>query len=191
MSKRQYSDSDKANALLCLKANGGNLSRTAREMSISLSTIRDWRDGLGVVPDVAEIQKGMEIPLANRIDALIDQIVEAMPYKVDKASLRDAGATVGVLIDKSRLLRDKPTSINETTVNYTKHFGDMFQKAMDRAKLSGDLDLLDKNNQPILDEAGKRQLDPVKVAAFEPQVVDMIVEMRPEAAPYLELGKIG
>lgn len=113
MPKRQYSDNDKAKVLTCLKANGGNLSATAREMCISISTVRDWRDGHGIVPDVAEIQQGMEKPLAERLEALIDQIVGAMPFKVDKASLRDSGATVGVLIDKSRLLRDKPTQINE------------------------------------------------------------------------------
>lgn len=41
-SKQRYSDEAKAGALAALDANGGNLTRTARETGVSRQALRDW-----------------------------------------------------------------------------------------------------------------------------------------------------
>jgi len=52
--RHRYSDEERADALLALEANGGNLSRTARQMGIPRATLRLWAQG-NVVPAVTDI----------------------------------------------------------------------------------------------------------------------------------------
>jgi hypothetical protein len=42
--RRAYSEQDKAQSLLVLDANGGNIKRTARQIGIPVGTLRAWRD---------------------------------------------------------------------------------------------------------------------------------------------------
>lgn len=44
MARRHYSDNDRAAALAVLAANDGNLSRTARETGVPLTTLKAWAD---------------------------------------------------------------------------------------------------------------------------------------------------
>jgi transposase-like protein len=43
--KRSYSEDEKASALALLVMNGGNIKKTAEDLKMPQSTLREWRDG--------------------------------------------------------------------------------------------------------------------------------------------------
>lgn len=111
--KRQYSDEDKANALLVLQMNNGNVKIAAYETGIPYKTLANWRDGLGVTPAVAEIGDIKRKPLCDRLDELAHLAIDLLPEKMPSASVRDLVGVYGQSIEKSQLLSGKPTQINE------------------------------------------------------------------------------
>jgi hypothetical protein len=109
-----YSDKEKGLALATLDANAGNLSKTARQLNIPIKTLSDWRDKVGLHPDIAAIRSGKKLELSEKLERIAHLIADAIPHKIDKAGLKDASVSLGVAIDKSRLLRELPTSITAT-----------------------------------------------------------------------------
>jgi transposase-like protein len=108
MVKRQYSEDDKAAALAALAANGGNVLRTARELSIPHGTLRRWVDGEGVGAGVAQKRKKKTGELREELKALAVAITGAMPGKIEAADLRDAAVALGIVADKYLALRGEP-----------------------------------------------------------------------------------
>ena len=117
--KRQYSDSDKATALAALDANGGNVSGTARQLSIPAKTIENWAKSRGVHPAVAKMGEVKKRELADKLEELAHQIIDAAPDKIEKAGLKDSMIAAGTAIDKMQLLRGKPTAIVMDTAKST------------------------------------------------------------------------
>ena len=103
--KRQYSDVDKATALLSLEANGGNVLRTARALNIPQQTLREWAASKHTSVDVPNIRDKKRPEL---IDLFLNEVYEAvglMPDKRAEASYSDLGRMVGILTDKIQLLK--------------------------------------------------------------------------------------
>jgi transposase-like protein len=115
--KRQYSDEDKARALLALEANGGNVSRTSREQKIPASTIAEWRDGR-TAPSVTDIRDEKRAPLVERLTAELNEILNLMPEKRAEASYGDLMRGAGILTDKIQLLSGKDTERSTIRVVY-------------------------------------------------------------------------
>ncbi|HYD00890.1 MAG TPA: hypothetical protein VEB22_06650 [Phycisphaerales bacterium] len=111
--KRQYSDSDKATALAALDANGGNVRRTARETGIPEKTIADWRDGRGVVPEVAEIREEKKEALGDVFERVSRLYLERALSEdaVSETKGKDAVIAAATAADKMQLLRGRPTAI--------------------------------------------------------------------------------
>jgi hypothetical protein len=110
MSKRDYSEDEKAEILAVLDANEGNRKRTARQLKVPRTTIITWENKpMSENLDSLRHQKKRE--LADKIDEVVWQIVTAMPEKIEKAGLKDSAIAMGTGIDKSNLLRGDPTSI--------------------------------------------------------------------------------
>jgi len=120
MRKRSYSDQEKAAFLLALKANGGNLKRTAEETGVPLATLFHWRNGEGVNSDVADIANQKAESLAEKFERVANLLVERIPGFIDneKTTLSMVATAAGIAIDKARLLRNQPTSIS-TNVELT------------------------------------------------------------------------
>jgi transcriptional regulator with PAS, ATPase and Fis domain len=55
--KRQYSDQEKAFALVALDSNQGNLHRTAKELRMPRKTLAEWAKGKNQSPVVAKIRQ--------------------------------------------------------------------------------------------------------------------------------------
>jgi transposase-like protein len=111
VSKRQYSEDDKASVLALLEVNGGNITQTANELQVPASTIRQWRDGGGVngaVTQKRDLKKGT---LADKLEAVAHKLVAAMEGKIDDATLQQVTTSLGIAVDKMQLLRNKPTEI--------------------------------------------------------------------------------
>ena len=112
MSKRSYSDNQKAAALLTLETNGGNVARTARETGIPRKTIEEWSKGQGVTNDVAEIRRENRPDLLALLKDELYAVMELMPEKRANADYKDLARTMGILVDKIQLLAGEPTQRN-------------------------------------------------------------------------------
>jgi transposase-like protein len=105
MSKRQYSDADKATALAALDANGGNVKRTAKQLGIPHKTLDDWAKGRNQNPAVADLRTRKRGSLADKFENLAHLIVDAMPAKIGKATLSQCAVSSGIATDKAIRLR--------------------------------------------------------------------------------------
>jgi hypothetical protein len=109
--RRDYSDDERAEALAVLDANGGNLSRTAREVGVPRKTLAQWVTGRAAlrVADLRQRKKGL---LADALEDFGWQVIEALAGRVEQGNLVQLATTLGIAVDKMQLLRGKPTSIN-------------------------------------------------------------------------------
>jgi transposase-like protein len=110
--KRRYSDEERAEALAALDANGGNLSRTARQTGVPRITLRQWAQGR-VAPGVSVLRQVKKADLAQRMEDLAHALLDdlARPNRLASASVQQAATALGIAVDKMRLLRNEPTSI--------------------------------------------------------------------------------
>ena len=102
--RRRHSEDTKATALAALAANGGNVGRTARQLSLPRKTLERWAKG-GVPDHVAQsghVKKGV---MADALEQIAWQLAEAIPDKIADATLSQTMTSLGIAIDKSLLLR--------------------------------------------------------------------------------------
>ena len=116
--QRKYSDEEKAEVLAALKVNGGNIKLTTIETGVPWATIKQWSVGLYIHPTVIASNAEKLEALDKRLENLSHQLCGAIPGKMDEATLQQTAVSLGILIDKMRLLREQSTSISgkaETT----------------------------------------------------------------------------
>jgi transposase-like protein len=106
----RYSDEQRAAVLAALDANGGNLTRTARETGVPRQTIQTWAGQRDGQPISAEVRQENRLTLADLIRAELDAIFEAMPGKRQNADYKTLGTVAGILSDKLTLLDGGATS---------------------------------------------------------------------------------
>ncbi len=109
--RRHYSDREKLEALAAYDQNGGNLSQTAREMKVPIKTLAEWRDGR-VSMDVADTRAIWREELSARLETMAHDLLDALPGKIESASLKDVVNALAVIIDRMLLLRREPTIIS-------------------------------------------------------------------------------
>jgi transposase-like protein len=109
--RRAYSDDDKANALAALAANGGNVAKTARQLKLPRVTLLRWSAGQ-VHPEVSNLGHQKRKALDRKLEDLAHRLVDALPGKIDRATLAQAAVALGIAIEKMRLLREQATDIN-------------------------------------------------------------------------------
>lgn len=113
MSKRQYSDNEKAGALAALDANGGNVNQTAKQLGIPRKTLGMWAHNRHLSADVADIRQEKRKELSARLEDLAHTLVDILPGKLPKASVRDLAGALIVAVDKMQLLKGAPTAISK------------------------------------------------------------------------------
>jgi transposase-like protein len=136
MSKRQYSDSLKAESLAALDANGGNVRATAATLGIPHKTLDDWANERGVNEEVAELRTGKREDLADRLEALAHTLLDSVAGKIHDANLSNVSVSMGIAIDKMRLLREQPTSITAALTDDER--ADRVAALLDRARARRD-----------------------------------------------------
>lgn len=112
MSKRQYSDKDKAAALALLDANEGNVRKTARDTGVPHKTLDGWAKGR-INADCADIRTDKRKELSERLEDLAHTLVDLLPEKLPNASVRDLAGALIVAVDKMQLLKGSPTTISK------------------------------------------------------------------------------
>jgi len=109
-----YSDNFKAESLAALQANGGNILRTSREMDVPESTLRSWKNGSGTRALTSDLRDQKRTELADRLTGIALTIVSSISDgDIEKASLVQKSTAFGILFDKTRLLSNEATQINE------------------------------------------------------------------------------
>jgi len=111
---RRYTDRDKAAALAHLQSGPGIVDQAARELGIPNETLRGWAEGQHLGPKVAQEFGVVRDSLSAKLEDAANKMVDAMPGKIEGASLKDLSATLAQVIDKMRLLREEPTAITES-----------------------------------------------------------------------------
>ena len=140
MARRQYSDADKASALAALDANGGNVARTARELSIPRQTLDSWTNERGINHDVPELRQEKRGELAEQLEAIAYTLAGDL-VKQDKrelATLQQIATSLGIVVDKMQLLRGKPTAINEEVSDSRERLARLLDRHAAATAASGD-----------------------------------------------------
>lgn len=122
MPGRTYTDETRANVLATLQANGGNAVKTAKQLGIPRTTIRQWAGEANLGPGVAVMPRkvptalveGKMAELANNLEAVAFKAVELANEKADGASYKDLLVGTGIAVEKMLLLRGQATSRVET-----------------------------------------------------------------------------
>lgn len=120
--RRTYTDEEIATALVTLRANRGNAKKTATQLGISRTTLRQWA-GLSPVKgkqvEPAKVTaKGEQ--LAQKLDAIADTLAERLAEAArtvpleTAADLRNAAISQGITIEKASFARGGPTQRTES-----------------------------------------------------------------------------
>lgn len=143
MAARRYTPEDRAAALAALAANQGNVARTARQCGVPRPTLIRWMQEQARVSGQSDTRPTPvptpekttpPYPTARRTAAILPIAVDALATvfervarlylkraeseeAVGKTSGKDAVIAAATATDKSRLLRDEPTAINEQLIH--------------------------------------------------------------------------
>ena len=111
---KDYPVEFKAEALLAVQVNGGNVSKTARDLGLTESTLRYWiEQETDACREIREGRKGELAAQFERVSRVyIDRALE--PDAVAKTSGYYAVMAASDAMKSSQLLRNQPTSIVAT-----------------------------------------------------------------------------
>jgi len=107
-----YSDDDRALALAAIEANGGDIVKAARFCGIHVNTLRYWAKGGAVNKNTTKLRIQKKASIADRLEAIVHSLIDAMPDKIEEATLQQVSTSIGIAVDKMRLLREEPTNIS-------------------------------------------------------------------------------
>ena len=115
--RRSYSDDERAAVLAAVTANGGDCEETAGQFGLPARTVRAWASGERH-PEARAMSEAVRQPLADRLEEVARRITDAIddPDRLREATLKDLTAALDTVIEKHRLLRGEPTSIQQQAV---------------------------------------------------------------------------
>ncbi|QEL15134.1 transposase [Limnoglobus roseus] len=101
--RRRYSDDFRATAIAGLAANGGNVERTARALSIPAKTLEQWAKG-SRNPVSAQLSGQKKLDLAEAMEQFAHNLMGVSLEKVKNLNIKDLGVTLGIVVDKLLVL---------------------------------------------------------------------------------------
>lgn len=110
---RQYSEDEKAAAIVILKSNEGNCSKTSRETGIPPGTLNRWKHEDGYHPVTLLKQTEQRAEIDQRLERVVHELLDVVPDKYEDANLQQAMTSIAIAVDKMRLLREQATSITD------------------------------------------------------------------------------
>ena len=113
-----YTEQFRAEALVTLEANGGNILQTAEQLSIGQATLSKWvaenRDIKETSSDLAvataELVPETRESFISELKTLRNKVLRHLDGIVEDLKAREAAITLGILIDKTELLEGNATS---------------------------------------------------------------------------------
>jgi hypothetical protein len=117
VTRRRYSDEERAEILAALDANGGDIRATARATGVPYTTLREW---VITKPhdDVTKLRSEKKIDLAARLEEVAWKLTGELlsDKKLQGATYQQIATSMGITIDKMQLLRGAPTSIADIAI---------------------------------------------------------------------------
>lgn len=114
-----YTNEQKEAALVALAANGDNYAKTAKDQNVTERQLRRWSKGDHVPPEMSENVRLIKTTLADRAEVIAGKLLGRVEATVDTATIMQAATTFAIMVDKMRLLREEPTSINASMRSLT------------------------------------------------------------------------
>lgn len=113
-----YTEQFRAEALVTLEANGGNILQTATQLNIGEATLRGWA---AEIRDIKETSSDLAIATVelipetresfiSELKTLRNKVLRHLDGIVEDLKAREAAITLGILIDKTELLEGNATS---------------------------------------------------------------------------------
>ncbi len=110
----QYTDEEKAMAVLMLEASGypkrdGALAHTQRETGIPESTLRTWYNGTHGAPP-AKLYAEKKNDLLSKLRLAADKLVDHLIDVADTGDVKETATSLGIVADKIQILSGESTS---------------------------------------------------------------------------------
>jgi transposase-like protein len=131
VTRRRYSDEERAAALAALAANRGGIARTARQTGVGRSALSRWASGRRH-PEARQMALPKKKDLADAFERAAWKLLGVSKDKADRLNAKDAMIAAATAVDKMRLLRDETTAISESRRDdRLKDFADHYQTSRD------------------------------------------------------------
>lgn len=113
-----YTPQQRAEALVTLESNGGNIAQTANQLNIGEATLHRWIDESSengvhksdLAVATAEIMPSTREEFISELKDVRNRVLKRLAETVDDLKAREAAITLGILIDKTELLEGNATS---------------------------------------------------------------------------------
>lgn len=101
-SRKFYRIAYKLRALVTLDENDGNVYATAKQLGLPRATLVDWKSNRELIVEQSEtLHQHLRLTMSQRLDLVIDQIIESLPEKVAMARLGEAARALIMLFEMS------------------------------------------------------------------------------------------
>jgi hypothetical protein len=123
MERRQYTDEDAAHALAVLQANKGNAKRTAAELAVPRTTLRQWAGRAASSTahprkvDRAQLRAALDaiaVKWSLAADEMLDLFRQGIRNGEKAADLRNLSLASAIATDKAALTAGAPTNRTES-----------------------------------------------------------------------------
>lgn len=108
-----YTVEQKAEALVRLKMNNGNIAKTARELKLNRHTLKAWSESKD--PELLEKVTGRTQNVVKSIEDELTKIYEQLPSKRKDATYMHLVSSIKILTHELRLVQGLPTYIVSLT----------------------------------------------------------------------------
>lgn len=98
--------------MAAVHANGGNVYQTAKKIGIPEKTLEHWVKSVHK-PQAAKDGEEKRGDMADALDRIAWKLLDALEGKIGDAPLSQTATSLGIAIDKARLLRGEPTAITQ------------------------------------------------------------------------------
>jgi len=113
-----YTEQFRAEALVTLEANGGNLTQTAEQLNIGVATLSRWVEENSengthksdIAVAASELVPETRESFISELKTLRNKVLRHLDGIVEDLKAREAAITLGILIDKTELLEGNATS---------------------------------------------------------------------------------
>ena len=115
---RSYTEDDQAKVAITLLVNEGNIKRTARELLMPISTVRQWKTKWEVegYPNTEQTLLPSDEDSYTKLERLHDRAIDLLAARVRAQDIqsRDLIQAIKIISDKLSMIKGLPSSRSET-----------------------------------------------------------------------------
>lgn len=193
LTRRRYSDEEKARAVVHLEATGNDFTAVSRQLNVPETTLRHWASGGGINDGVRALVRTVRKPLLEKMHDVVHAIVDIIPEKLPEATLPQiAQALHSVSEAISRLTGGAGQQSNTFNINMpvteeerNRALADVLRKAL-HIKEQRAAQLLAQEPQDLPPQGPQEAQKPfqeAELAGFEPPAPDAVAGPFQEEVP--------